>query len=41
MIKEQYLSDEEFEAVLKVSRAAYADFKPWKKQQLKKAAGLF
>ena len=35
------LSDEEFEAVLKVQRGQFAALKPWKRQQLKRSAGLF
>eukprot|EP00908_Phaeocystis_cordata_P004619 Transcript_15017.p3 GENE.Transcript_15017~~Transcript_15017.p3 ORF type:complete len:80 (-),score=35.26 Transcript_15017:207-446(-) len=40
-IKEQYLSDEEFEVVMKVPRDQFASLKPWKRQQLKRNAGLF
>ena len=39
--KEAYLSDAEFEKVLKVPRAQFAGYKPWKQAQLKKATGLF
>ena len=39
--KEQYLTDAEFHRVLGASRGAFAEYKPWKQQALKKAAGLF
>jgi len=39
--KEQYLSDADFEKVLGSPRGEFAKLKPWKQQQLKKAAGLF
>lgn len=40
-MKEQYLSDEEFEKVLGMSKAAWADLKLWKQEGKKKDAGLF
>jgi hypothetical protein len=39
--REQYLSDADFEKVLGSPRAEFNAFKPWKQQQVKKAAGLF
>ena len=39
--REQYLSDAEFEKVLGSPRSQFNALKPWKQQQLKKAAGLF
>ena len=39
--KEQYLSDADFEKVMKSPRAAFNEMKAWKQQQLKKAAGLY
>ena len=34
-------TDEEFEVVMKVPRDQFASLKPWKRQQLKRNAGLF
>jgi len=39
--REQYLADDEFEKVLGSPRHEFNSLKPWKKQQLKKAVGLF
>mmetsp|Transcript_4924 Transcript_4924/g.15709 ORF Transcript_4924/g.15709 Transcript_4924/m.15709 type:complete len:847 (+) Transcript_4924:143-2683(+) len=39
--KEDYLSDADFAAVFKCTRAEYKELKPWKQQQLKKSVGLF
>jgi len=39
--REQYLSDTEFEKVLGSPRGVFNNLKPWKQNQLKKAAGLF
>jgi len=39
--KEQYLNDDDFVKVLGSPRAEFNLLKPWKKNQLKKAAGLF
>ena len=39
--KETYLSDEVFVKVLGSPRGVFEKLKPWKQQQLKKAAGLF
>jgi hypothetical protein len=39
--REQYLKDEDFEKVLNSPRGVFEKLKPWKQQQLKKAAGLF
>jgi len=41
MRKEQYLSDEEFKAVLEMERDGFAKLQPWKQKALKKAKGLF
>jgi len=41
MKKEQYLSDTEFEKVLGSPRGEFNAMKPWKQNQIKKAAGLF
>jgi len=38
---EQYLSDEEFREVFKVSKAEYSNFPTWKQVHCKKSAGLF
>ena len=37
----RYLRDDEFEKVLGSPRAEFNKLKPWKQNQLKKAAGLF
>jgi len=39
--KEYYLTDEEFQALFKMDRAAYEKLPLWKRQQAKKAVGLF
>jgi len=39
--REQYLSDADFEKVLGSPRGEFNSLKPWKQNQLKKAAGLF
>ena len=39
--KETYLSEAEFEKVLGSPRGVFQKLKPWKQQQIKKAAGLF
>eukprot|EP00300_Choanocystis_sp_HF-7_P015692 c19141_g1_i3.p1 GENE.c19141_g1_i3~~c19141_g1_i3.p1 ORF type:complete len:804 (+),score=216.53 c19141_g1_i3:39-2450(+) len=39
--RELYLSDEEFHAVFKMDKAAWANLKQWKQQELKKKNGLF
>jgi len=39
--REQYLSDADFEKVLGSPRGVFNALKPWKQNQLKKAAGLF
>jgi len=39
--KEFYLHDKEFEKVFKMSRQSYETLPSWKRQNLKKAAGLF
>jgi len=39
--REQYLSDADFVKVLGSPREEFNNFKPWKQQQVKKAAGLF
>ena len=39
--KESCLSDADFEKLLGSPRAEFEQMKPWKQQQLKKAAGLF
>ena len=39
--KEQYLSDADFEKILKSPRSQFNEMKAWKQQQLKKAAGLY
>lgn len=39
--REQYLTDGDFERVLGSPRATFAELKPWKQQQIKKAVGLF
>jgi len=39
--KEDYLSDADFEAAFKCSRADFKVLKGWKQQNLKKACGLF
>ena len=38
--KEQYLTDEDFEKILKSPRSQFNEMKGWKQQQLKQAAGL-
>jgi len=40
-VKEDYLSEEEFKTVFKVSREDFAKFPAWKKKQAKKDANLF
>jgi len=40
-MKEQYLSDAEFEKVLGSPRGEFNNMKAWKQNQLKKAKGLF
>ena len=39
--KEEYLSDEQFEEAFGTSKAAFAATPKWKRQQKKKAVGLF
>ena len=39
--KEQYLSDADFEKVMKSPRSEFNAMKGWKQQQIKKAAGLY
>lgn len=39
--KEVYLHDSEFERVFKMERSAYESLPVWKRQDLKKKAGLF
>ena len=39
--KEAYLTEEEFVTVFGMGSAAFADLKQWKKNDLKKAKGLF
>ena len=39
--KEAYLADEEFETVLGMSPAAFAELKKWKQNDIKKAKALF
>ena len=39
--KEQYLSDADFEKIMKSPRSEFNEMKPWKQAQLKKAAGLY
>ena len=39
--RESYLSDEEFESVLKMSRADFDRLATWKKNKAKRNAGLF
>ena len=39
--REQYLKDDEFIKALGSPRSEFEKLKPWKQQQLKKAAGLF
>jgi len=39
--KEQYLSDEEFQVVFKMTKEKFAELKKWKQQDLKKGVGLF
>jgi hypothetical protein len=36
-----YLSDEDFARLFGMSRLQFSQLKPWRKQQCKKAAGLF
>ena len=38
--KEQYLTDEDFEKILKVPRSQFNEMQAWKQQQLKQAASL-
>jgi len=40
-MKEQYLTDAEFEQIMGSSRSEFNKLKQWKKNQIKKAAGLF
>ncbi len=40
-IKEQYLDDAEFQMIIGSSRSDFDKLKKWKKDQIKKAAGLF
>ena len=39
--KEWYMSDEEFEKVMGVNKAAYKEMKTWKQSDIKKKVGLF
>ena len=39
--RESYLSDEEFESVLKMTRAAFEKLATWKKNKVKRSTGLF
>ena len=39
--KEQYLSDADFEKIMKSPRSEFNEMKAWKQAQLKKAAGLY
>ena len=39
--KELYLSDADFEAAMRMTRAEYATLKPWQQRKRKKSARLF